>query len=222
MSEQSLWQKVYDELFRRIIAKELLPGDVLDRRRLAEELGVSLSPVVHALGRLDHEGFLEVLPRRGTRLRVIRREDFRGQMLARNALECQAARVICGRPVEENGRRLQALAKRVDATRVGRRINWEAEVAFHRALVAMVGCPVFLREYDRVMRVGLFVLVSTFSESNPFPIDPSRSWHADLVGKLRTAKPDVAERALREHLEMGRETYLAAGDGEGGRMRNGE
>jgi DNA-binding GntR family transcriptional regulator len=208
VGEQPLSELAYEDIVGRIIRKDLLPGDVVDRRQLADELGVSLSPVVQAVGRLELEGFLEVLPRRGTRVRVIRPEDFRAQMLVRNALECQAARIYCGATVRENEDRLLSLARRVDESREGRRINWEAEIAFHRALVALVGSPGFLSEYDRVMRVGHFILVSTFSERDPFPIDPSHTWHSDLVIGLETDDPDEAERILREHLEAGRSGYL--------------
>ena len=207
-AEQPLSEKVYDCVVRRIVGKELPPGEILDRRALADELGVSVSPVVHAMARLESEGFLEILPRKVTRVRLIGREDFRAQMLVRNALECQAARVYCGRLVKENEAALLPLAREVDADRKGAQVAWAAEIAFHRALVALTGCPGFLKEYDRVMRVGHFVLVSTFSEQNPFPYYPSRSWHAELVKSLQTNSPDKAERALREHLESGRMEYL--------------
>lgn len=209
MERLSLSEQVYRHVLDAIHRKALQPGDTLDRRRLATQLGTSVSPVQQALGRLEHEGFLEVLPRHGTRLRTVRLDDFRGALLVRNALECQAARVYCGERVRHQADRLLELARQVDETRAGAQINWPAEVAFHRALVALVGCPAFLAEYDRVMRVGLFVLVNTFHIQVPFPPDPSGCWHGELVGSLATAGPDEAERVLREHLEIGRETFLS-------------
>ena len=208
MAEASLSEKVYDELYQRLIRKVLQPGDLIDRRALAEELGVSVSPVVHAMTRLQHEVFLEILPRKISRVRVVREEDFRAQMLIRNALECQAARIYCGEPVRRNAAELTALAKQVDSTRDGKRINWSAEIAFHRALVALVESPGFAAEFARVMRLGHFVLVSTFSEINPFPMDPSGTWHEGLVRDLQTDDPDTAETVIREHLQAGRERYL--------------
>jgi DNA-binding GntR family transcriptional regulator len=209
MERLSLSEQVYRHVLEAIHRKELQPGDTLDRRRLATKLGTSVSPVQQALGRLEHEGFLEVLPRHGTRLRTVRLDDFRGTLLVRNALECQAARIYCGERVRGQMDHLRELAQQVDGTRAGARINWAAEVSFHRALVALVDCPAFLAEYDRVMRVGLFVLVNTFTIQVPFPPDPSGCWHGELVERLATAGPAEAERVLREHLEIGRETFLS-------------
>ena len=208
MGDERLSDQAYEHIYRRIVSRELLPGDIVDRRELTSSLGLSMSPVVQALARLEMEGFLEILPRKVTRVRMIRREDFRGQMLLRNALECQAARVYCGQPVEDNEARLRGPARRADARQEGGKIDWSAEIAFHRALVKLADCPPFLKEYDRVMRVGHFVLVSTFEQPNPFPPDPSGRWHADLVQALQTSDPDAAEHALRAHLEAGREGYL--------------
>jgi len=208
MSGASLSERVHDELYGRLIRKELRPGDLVDRRALAEELGVSVSPVVHAMTRLQHEGFLEILPRKISRVKVVREDDFRAQMLIRNAIECQAARIYCGEPVRRQAAGLAALARQVDSTRDGDRINWPAEIAFHSALIALVGCPGYEAEFARVMRLGLFVLVSTFSDVNPFPVDPSGTWHEGLVRDLQTDDADEAEAIIRTHLESGREQYL--------------
>jgi DNA-binding FadR family transcriptional regulator len=90
----------------------------------------------------------------------------------------------------------------------GAPLNWEAEIAFHRALVELAQCPAFLAEYDHIMRLGMFVLVGTFSVESPFPPDPSGRWHAALVEDLQTADPGEAERILRTHLEFGRQQFL--------------
>lgn len=204
----SLSDQVYQEVFQRIVDRRLLPGDIVDRRGLAEQLGLSLSPVSQAVARLEMEGFLEVLSRRVTRVRMLREEDFRALTITRNALECQAARLVCGGPVKTNEERLLNLAREVDATREGARINWPAEIALHRALVELIDSPGFLREYDRVMRLGHFVLVGAMGLDGVFAPDPTGVWHVDLVKSLRTRKPDKAERAMREHVEAGRESLL--------------
>jgi DNA-binding GntR family transcriptional regulator len=208
MSDKALSQKAYEHILGRILAKKQLPGDIVNRRAIADELGMSVSPVQEAIGRLAMEGFVEVLPRRVTRVRIIRPEDFRAQVVVRTALECQAARMYCGEPVRSNEERLLELAREVDASRRGEHINWPAEIRFHRALVELVDSEGFLAEYDRVMRLGHFLLVSTFSERSPFPIDRSRSWHGQMIGALQTEDPDEAEAVVRSHIEAGRGDYL--------------
>ncbi|MCX7935224.1 MAG: GntR family transcriptional regulator, partial [Planctomycetota bacterium] len=75
------------------------PGEFLDRRGVAREIGISPAPVLEAMLRLQEEGLLEALPRRGTRVRIITADYLLGQLLVREALECEAARLICGQKV---------------------------------------------------------------------------------------------------------------------------
>lgn len=210
-TDGSLTEQVYRFVLREVIEQRLHPGDIIDRKKLAKELGTSVAPVGRAITKLEREGFVEVLPRRLTRVRSIREEDFRANILLRTALECQAARVYCGKPVQRKRKYLLKLAGRVDAADSGAedRIEyWENEIAFHRALVDLAESPALSAEYERVMNLGLFVLVGTFKFNSPFPQDPLGGWHAQLVEGLQTDDADEAEALLREHLEYGRTSFL--------------
>ncbi|MCF7837550.1 MAG: GntR family transcriptional regulator [Candidatus Marinimicrobia bacterium] len=209
-----LAEQAYQFIQGELIARRLRPGDLLDRQALAGRLGFSVAPVDRALLRLQREGFVEILPRRLTRVRTVREGDFRASVLLRNALECQAARVYCGAPVRRARQRLRKLARAVDRGGAeSRTVYWQREIAFHRALVELTDSPAFLAAYEQLMGLGLFVLVSTFSPENPFPADPGGHWHADLIDGLQTDDPDEAERLLREHLEYGRDKILRPATG---------
>jgi len=194
----------------KIFRKELVPGDALNRRQVAEELGISVAPVLEATVQLEAEGFLVVAPRKGTRVRPLRAEDFRGQLIVRMALECQVARMCCGRPVRSTMARLMPLARRADATDRHTPKGWQAEVAFHRALAELVGCRPLLAELDRTMRLGHFLAIHTLTS-----LTPVRKSHVALLKGLRREEPDQAENIMRDHLVAGRETLLA-GTGERG------
>lgn len=58
--------RVHESLRASILAREHLPGERLDRGRIADSLGVSRTPVREALAWLQDEGFVEVRPRSGT------------------------------------------------------------------------------------------------------------------------------------------------------------
>lgn len=60
-------EQAYDHIFNLLLRRDLRPGDLVDRKRIAEELGVSLIPVSDAVQRLTHEGFLTTRRRQGTR-----------------------------------------------------------------------------------------------------------------------------------------------------------
>src|SRR6202034_2500358 len=81
----------------RIIRGELAIGQVISRRKLATELGMSFLPVTEALIRLENEGLLESRPRAGTRVKVPTRQDVEGHYVMREALETQAAMLFAER-----------------------------------------------------------------------------------------------------------------------------
>ncbi|BDC49759.1 GntR family transcriptional regulator [Bryobacterales bacterium F-183] len=92
--KQSLAQLAYDRIRERILKGEYPPGSALSRRKLAEELGMSLLPVSEALQRLDGAGLIESRPRAGTRVRIPPKREVLERYMLREALESQAARLF--------------------------------------------------------------------------------------------------------------------------------
>src|SRR4051812_36273546 len=90
-------QRVQDVIRDAIVRLELPPGAIIDKVGLCARLGVSRFPVSEALGRLAAEGFVEILPQRGTRVARIDLADCRQAMFIRRALETEAARAIAPR-----------------------------------------------------------------------------------------------------------------------------
>src|SRR5436853_6408370 len=90
-------QRVQDVIRDAIVRLELPPGRFIDKAVLCARLGVSRFPVSEALGRLAAEGFVEVLPQRGTRVARIDLADCEQAMFIRRALECDAMRTIAER-----------------------------------------------------------------------------------------------------------------------------
>src|SRR3954467_13992201 len=91
----SLAAEAYSIVRQRILRGEIILGQVISRRKIAAELGMSFLPVSEALLRLEFEGLLESRPRAGTRVRIPSREDVRGHYVVREALEVQAAMLFC-------------------------------------------------------------------------------------------------------------------------------
>lgn len=198
-------KRSYDFLIERILSGQFRPGDEINRKQVAEQLGVSQAPVNEAVSQLEAEGLLEVAPRRQTRVRVINREEVRALLILREAIECQAARIYCGAPIVQNFEKLMVLAKAVDCTAVGTKENELAEIDFHSALVELVDSPILSEEFLKVMRRKLFHKINVVM---PWNVQPSLDSHQDLVQSLRTENPDNAEAAMRHHLERGREKIL--------------
>lgn len=87
-------QRIQDAVRDAIVRLEMRPGETIDKNALCERLNVSRFPVSEALGRLAEEGFVVVLPQRGTMVSRIDVADCRQAMFIRRALECEAIRYI--------------------------------------------------------------------------------------------------------------------------------
>src|SRR5579863_10471559 len=110
-----LADEAYVVVRERILRGELAIGQVISRRKIAAELGMSFLPVSEALLRLEHDGLLESRPRAGTRVRVPTRADVEGHYTVREALEAQSALLFAERATREERTELLKLACRVDA-----------------------------------------------------------------------------------------------------------
>jgi DNA-binding GntR family transcriptional regulator len=84
---------IYLELRRRIIEGEIKPGDRIRERELAEELNVSRIPLREALPRLESEGFVVTMPRRGAVVTQMTYRDVEELFEVRASLEVLAARL---------------------------------------------------------------------------------------------------------------------------------
>lgn len=202
----SLAEKAYNLLLERLMTRKLAPGMLLNRRELAAELKMSVAPVLEAIVQLQAEGFVESIARKGTLVRPVDFESLRGQLLLREALECQAARLYCGEPISK-ATHLAALAAAADAGEKQSFVQlWRAEFAFHSALMGLTGCAPLIEAYRGVMQRKLFASINLFLAGEAF----AGGDHTALIRGLRTEDPDKAEHLIRVHLRFNKDRLFAA------------
>jgi DNA-binding GntR family transcriptional regulator len=175
---------------------------------VAAELGISIAPVLEAMVRLEAEGLLTSLPRKGTQVRLVRPEDTADQLVLREAIECQAARMYCGAPIEGAETQLKELGSAVDNSNEGAVKLWQCEIAFHRRLVELSGSRALLGAFQQAMHLGTLCAVNFYSDLHP--ADNPQGNHIILVDSLKTTDPELAEKAMREHLRGGKKQLFQA------------
>ncbi len=186
----------------RILRGDLSIGQVISRRKLAAELGMSFLPISEALLRLENEGLLESRPRAGTRVRVPTREDVRGNYLVREALETQAARLFAESATTDERGELMKLAARVDALSIDsaadRFVYLRLHEKLHRRIAEGSRCPALCEVIDRTC-----ALSSTWLCSSPVLTvngEPHRH-HQELMEALSAGNGSLAAEAMREHIQ---------------------
>lgn len=195
---ESLADRVYEYVTNCILTGEWISGDIIDRKKIATALSVSLAPVAEAVIRLDAEGFLETAPRRHTRVRVVRREDVRDQLALRLALERQAILMAHGDPVRRARKHLIELAEIVDSFRPKDPAAWPSEIAFHQAVVDLAGSSGLSASYNRVMRRNYFFSLNSAHVALAAG-SPPRNQHTLLVNGFCTDDAAEADRVLLGH-----------------------
>lgn len=127
---------VFNTLRKAILKGELKPGERLMEIALAERLGVSRTPVREAMRKLELEGLVVMIPRRGAQVANITEKDLNDVLEVRIALENLSIENACARMTEEQLEQLWEAAKIFERTMAdGNLVKLaEADVAFHEVI----------------------------------------------------------------------------------------
>lgn len=196
----SLQRRVYDALISRFMNKELIPGQIINRRHVAEEMNVSVAPVLEALVKLEQEGFVVTLPRKGTIVSPVKESDILEYSIVREALESEAVTFYCGEKIRTNYDELIRYAAMLDSTPFQSIEHARMETVFHASLVNLSGLRLLYQEFLKISRVGFFFKINTM-QSN---IGVQSQKHVDLVDSLCTDDILKAADAVRSHIRSGK------------------
>jgi DNA-binding GntR family transcriptional regulator len=197
---RSMVEVAYQALKQRIISHELAPGVQVLEEDLALMLGMSRTPVREAAVRLEQEGFLELVPRRGIRVRPLSKRAIREINEVLECLEIQAAERLASRHLSaEELKRLEGAVANMDAALATDDIKaWaQADYEFHRLLIEMCGndhlAEVAQNFLDKAHRFRLLTL--------PLRAKPiySNVNHAAVVEAVRRNDPQTAQDIHRAH-----------------------
>ena len=127
---------VFNTLRQAILKGELKPGERLMEIALAQKLGVSRTPIREAMRKLELEGLVVMIPRRGAQVANITEKDLNDVLEVRIALENMATEKACTRMPEEEMGKLWLAAKEFERMiSDGNLVRLaEADVAFHEII----------------------------------------------------------------------------------------
>ncbi len=208
----NLNDRVYDVLRTRVLTREEPPGAKLSLHVLAAELGVSRSPVHHALTRLVSEGLLTVRPRRGYYVAPVTARALAEGYDVRLALELLAAERALG---VVSIAQLERFGELLDATDAAiSHDEWDAaNAAFHEHQIDLAGNALLSRFY-RELSVNLMMQVIRGGHVEGH--ENLVTEHRRIVEAFAAGDLPGAERAIREHIDTGRKIALDAIERAGG------
>ncbi|MCK9908731.1 GntR family transcriptional regulator [Microbacteriaceae bacterium K1510] len=196
----SLVARAYEELKERIITVYFLPGQYLNEGAICALLGLGRTPVHQALQRLEIDGLVEIMPRKG----VIVLPDSIAEIIkildSRMAVEPELARHAAERATAETAAELKALAsvQKSDPDISDIDAFTTSDRAFHRKLADMSGNQVlsdFARNlHERSWRYWYLHLWQTLD------INGSNRQHTAIAEAVAKRDGDTAANAMREHI----------------------
>lgn len=198
---QSVVDQVYAVVRSRILLGELPGGSRLPQTSLADELGVSRTPLREALRRLSTEGLVVLEANRGATVADHDLNDMLHAWRARLTLEPPAARLAAE---VRDGAELESMRRAVERQRqvaedVGE--SFAVNRDFHLALVKATGNP-HLVQFARMLwltRIGVPIFTG---QATDHPEDV-RAWaddHDAILAAVSSGRGAAAERLTREHV----------------------
>ncbi len=207
----SLVDEAYQALKTAIRDNVFPPGHQAAEPEIARQLGMSRTPVHEAIIRLQEEGLVQVLPRRGILICPISAEDIREIYDVLIAVEGMAAALLAGLPGDAAAAAAEALERETAAMEQtlerGKLLEWAAaDERFHQLLTERCGnrrlARVAATVRDQSHRARLFTV-----HLRP-PPTASAAEHRRIAGAIRAGEAAEAETAARAHRVRARDALL--------------
>ena len=198
----------YEAIRQALTDLTLPPGTSISENWLVSQLGISKTPIRHALTRLEQEGLVETVPFKGTFASPARDEDARDLLEVRTVLECAAATRVAKQASVEDLDRLRDLAEAgASAEAAGAHSDALRSIGdFHTELVNLAGNPWLTRSYDALG--GPLERLRSISGSEATSVEDSAAEHLAIVDALADGDAQRGTRLLESHIERVLALYL--------------
>lgn len=198
--------KVYEALLQRIRTRELLPRTRIREEEVAALLGVSRTPVREALTRLQARG-LVVASQNGLALAELSHAQTMELYALRSVLEGAAARFAAENASQAEIAGLQLLHERFVALGGPASEFARLNILFHEAIHEAAHNRYLSRTMQELHDSLALLPDTTFA--HPSRPQDAKSEHAQILEGIVMRRPDMAERAAREHIDRARDVRLS-------------
>jgi len=176
------------------------PGELrLDERQLAQDLGISRTPVREAMAQLEREGFVRSIPRRGIYVVRKTKREVIEMITAWAALESMAARLITLQASDDDIATLRAMFTTFEDGRLHAHLDEYSEVniQFHQAIIGMSRNSVLIHLAENLFAHMRMIRRKTIGEDDR--ADRSIRDHMNIIHALEARETERAEELVRQH-----------------------
>lgn len=201
-SNFTLKDHVYERLKDAITEMDIYAEDAdlrLDERSLAEQLGISRTPLREAIARLEQDGLVTVAPRKGVYVQRKSLAEILEMIVAWAALESMAARLASERASDAEIASLRKIAAKYNDGKAKTRISEYSDdnIRFHQRILEISKCALLKDMADGLFLHMHAVRLRAMGEGDR--VERSVVDHAEIIEALEARDADEADRRVREH-----------------------
>jgi len=201
LTPRALYEEVAELLRQRIFSRELEPGSWIDEMRLAEEYGISRTPMREALKVLAAEGLVTMKVRRGAYVTEVNEKDQRDVYHLLSLLEADAAAVVAERATDDELQELKSLHQELESAVEQTDRFFAINERFHMRVLAIANnrwrdqMVADLRKVMKLNRHNSLLKTGRLAES--------LQEHRAIVQALLQRDPALSAQRVREHFANG-------------------
>ena len=203
LTPRALYEEVAELLRQRIFNRELAPGSWIDELKLAEEYGISRTPLREALKVLATEGLVTMKVRRGAYVTEISERDLTDVYHLLSLLESDAAGVVATQATDAQLKELQTLHRDLEAAVANRERFFQINEAFHMRLLEIANNrwrDQMVADLRKVMKLNRHNSLLKAGR-----IDESLAEHQAIMLAIAARDGEAASAGMRQHFSNGLE-----------------
>ena len=206
-------ENTYERIRIRILDGDYAAGSRLREKEVAEELGVSRTPVREAVRRLAAEGLLNVHANRGAEVVRYDRAELGEIFALRATLEGYGARMAAGTDPGPDLEELRRLADEMEMVGPDERVSgrWQEITKlnneFHRIILDSAGSDRLTSALSPLVHMP--IVHQTFRRYTPEGLARSFAHHRELIAAIEAHDPNWAESVMQAHIFHGRAVLIA-------------
>jgi DNA-binding GntR family transcriptional regulator len=203
LAPRALYVEVAELLRQRIFKRELEPGSWIDELKLAEEYGISRTPLREALKVLAAEGLVTMKVRRGAYVTEVSEKDLSDVYHLLSLLESDAAGVVAEKASDAQIKELQTLHEELEAAAGNREKFFAINERFHMRLLEIAGNrwrDQMVADLRKVMKLNRH---NSLLKSGR--IEESLREHKAIVAALAARNATAAVEKMQKHFRNGLE-----------------
>lgn len=201
-THENLDQKVYTILKKMITDRKLLPGRKIPQEKLAQELGISRTPLVNALKYLEKEKLVEAKPRRGFFVRLFNQSEMISIFELREVLEGLAVRRTAEQITDKEIERVKQFFSQFDPKKPVSDISAysKEDRQFHN-YVTDLGSKEFLKSVLQSYNIISFSYQFANSEGLVRKPEETLPEHLEIIDAIVHRDAAAAESLMRRHFQ---------------------